>query len=99
MFGNGNFALYDSARRTASAKGRGGASRKHPASDIAVLPIVAKPRADDSGRSARGSLGRFRTVRRRGVHLVAHSFHLTKNAKSVGAENLFEVRRAIAALE
>src|SRR5947209_13393129 len=99
MFGNGNFRLYDSARRMASAKGRGGVSRKHPTSDIVVLPIISEPRADESGRSAHGSLRRFLTVRLRSVHLAAHFFHLTKNAKSVGAENLFDVRRAIAALE
>ena len=95
-------AIFDCTTARAAwplPKGREGVRRKHPTSDIAVLPIISKPRADDSGRSAHGSLGRFLTVRLRRVHLVAHFFHLTKNPKSVGAENLFDVRRAIAALE
>lgn len=99
MGGNGNFALYDSARPMASAKGRGGASPKHSTCDIAELSPIPNPRADDSGRSVLESLGRNLTTRLRRVHLVAHFFHLTKNAKGVGAENLFDVRGAIAALE
>ena len=99
MSGGGNFRLYDSARRMASAKGRGGASTKHSTSDMAELSTIPNTRADDSGRSLRGSLGRILTIRLRRVQLVAHFFHLTKNAKSVGSENLFDVRRAIAAIE
>jgi hypothetical protein len=94
-------ATFDctTARAAWPPRGRGGASTKHSTSDIAELSTIPNTRADDSGLSLRGLLGRILTIRLRRVHLVAHFFHLTKNAKSVGSENLFDVRRAIAAIE
>src|SRR5258708_17070820 len=75
-----------------------------------VLPRSTRPRTSRSCQSFPtpqqmtrgvpcGSLGRILAIRLPSVHLVAHFFHLTKNAKSVGSENLFDVRRAIAAIE
>ena len=100
MSGNGNFALYDSARaRMASAKRRGGGAQStRPRTSLSRQPL-SNTRADDLGRSAHGSLGCILCIRLRSVHLVAHFFHLTKNTKRVGSENLFDFRRAIAAVE
>src|SRR6266853_3648308 len=74
-------------------------ARSHRCRTWRSCPSFSNRRARDSERSARGSLGGIPTIRLPSVHLLAHFLHLTKNPQSVGAENFFDVRRAIAAIE
>jgi len=73
---------------------------KRSTSDIAErVNHCPAPEPMTGGVSARGSWGRILCIQLRSVHLAAHFFHLTENTKGVVSENLFDVRRAIAAIE